>query len=128
MGRTPNVGKKVLSASAQSRRTGRDSVRSHPRTPGRQEAIESKGARPSHTVEGRVRQAGGDVVHFQVSFWLMLPLFVLMLALGIFGRIAFGQAIPWSFVGRTSDVPPNPGEGTRRAPGTQEADLWQHYW
>lgn len=52
----------------------------------------------SHPITRGEYFAALSIVRYAV---LMIPLVVLMLGLGIFGRIAFGEAIAWAFVGRT---------------------------
>lgn len=52
----------------------------------------------SHPISRGEYFAALSIVRYSV---LMVPLFVLMLALGIFGRVAFGEAVAWAFVGRT---------------------------
>ncbi|HLU38735.1 MAG TPA: ABC transporter permease subunit [Planctomycetota bacterium] len=55
----------------------------------------------SHPVTRGTYFAAVSVVRLLV---LLLPLLVLMPALGLFGRIAFGQAVPWGFLARTLGV------------------------
>lgn len=54
-------------------------------------------------LSGPVRRAsylcGVGLVRFAI---LALPLVALLLVLGLLGRVAFGQAIPWSFIGRAA--------------------------
>ncbi len=51
----------------------------------------------SHPITRNEYFGGVSFVRYAV---LMAPLAALMVALGVYGRLAFGQSIPWAFLGR----------------------------
>ncbi|HYA34988.1 MAG TPA: ABC transporter permease subunit [Candidatus Binataceae bacterium] len=55
----------------------------------------------SHPISRAEYFAAVSIVRYGV---LLMPLVVLMVALGIYGRVAFGEAMPWGFVARSVAV------------------------